>query len=111
MALLLLRFSESPLTNAPFFVPAFQHVLMDIVTRGQPEESEEYESNIVKEGMMLLEQMYSREVELFRAAVDIRLVNDATARDRAAMVEKLLPQLQYLVRWLLAFPLLFFARR
>eukprot|EP00040_Diaphanoeca_grandis_P036640 m.234491 g.234491 ORF g.234491 m.234491 type:complete len:2978 (-) comp33655_c0_seq5:398-9331(-) len=72
-------------------------ILLDIVTRGEPEESEEYQSNIVKEGMTLLDLRFSREVGLFRDSDDVRIINDSNSRECNKKVSSLLPQLQYLI--------------
>ena len=54
-------------------------------------------SNVVKEGMTLIDFRYSREVGLFRDAGDVRVINDPISRRAAKKINEILPQLQYLI--------------
>ena len=72
-------------------------VLMDIVTRGKPQEYDDYNSNIVKHAMKLLNMQFSCEVALFRTCVDVRIVSSEASMRVYALVDQVLPQLQYLI--------------
>lgn len=85
------------LDSEGYMLSTFDDILVDVIERGNPEEVDEFKSNIVMIAMRIIERFYSAENRLFRECDDVRILVDDASKQVFQKASTVLPQLEYIV--------------